>query len=204
MKKISFRARLQLLIVLTLLLITLVTFAVGKYKSTVSFDGSFTFTASLADKMILQEHVAERKTNGSYQLGAAVVNGNTYKLIPGLDIPKDPHIIIEGKTPIQAYLYLEVVDTLDTVTVGSNSVKLVNYALTDDWEQVTKTPICGAANATVYRYKTMLKADVPNAIYILKDNMVTVSQYVKSYDYTAGSDTDVLEFYAYLEETTEP
>lgn len=200
MKKIPFRTRL-LLVALTLLLAALMGFAVGKYKNTISIKGTITFSARLAEDVLLQEHEAVRQPDGSYQLNTGkTLQGNTYKLIPGLDIPKDPHIIIKGKTPIPAYLYVEIVDTLDTAKIGQEDVKLISYAVADSWE---RTDLTGANGGTVYKYNTVLSNEnFSDPIYILADNGITVSQYVKSYDYTANSDQDVLKFYAYLEEQT--
>ena len=98
MKKKQVRARLRLLLVLTLLLLTLIGYAVGKYVEDKTIDGRVIFTATLADEVILQERTAQRQDNGSYKLVAPMCGGNAYVLLPGLDIPKDPHIVIEGKT----------------------------------------------------------------------------------------------------------
>ena len=67
MKKKQVRNHLQLLIVLAMVLITLATFAVGKYIRELSFHGKVTFTANLAKNVILQEHLAVRQPDGSYQ-----------------------------------------------------------------------------------------------------------------------------------------
>ena len=111
MKKKQFRSRLRLLLVLTLVLLALTGYAVGKYMEDKTIDGRVVFTASLADEVILQERTAQRQENGSYKLVSPMCGGNDYVLLPGLDIPKDPHIVIKGKsTNIPAYLFLEVVD----------------------------------------------------------------------------------------------
>ena len=200
MNKKKFRAKLRLLIVLVLLLISLVGYAVGKYITTVESVGTVEFTATLAENMLLREHEAVRQSDGTYKLDAnTTVDANTYVLVPGVDVPKDPHIIIEGKTPIRAYLYVEIVDTLDTVKVGQQDVKLISYAITADWENTNEV---GTHGGTVYKYKTVLKTDVPDPIYILANNKVTVSQYIKRHDITQNSDKDVLTFYAYMQEVT--
>ena len=46
-----------------------------------------------------------------------------------------------------------------------------------------------------------LNSTPADPIYILENNQVTVSQYVKSYNITADSDQATLSFYAYLVET---
>lgn len=177
MRKMSFRARFRLLIVLTLLLIALTTFAVGKYITTIEKESTVSFTANLAKDVILQEHLAVRQPDGSYQLGEDVVNGNSYKLIPGLDIKKDPHIIIQDKTPIPAYLYIKVESTLDTP---------VTYEIDDSiWYELEGV-------SGVYYYKDTIDENFSeNPIYILKDNQITVGQLLLS---QSDSAEDFLKF----------
>jgi hypothetical protein len=110
------KSRLMMAAVAVILLAVLISSAIGKYVTTVSVPGKVTFTAKLAGSMVLQEHKAERNADGSYtlteQIATADENGyfNGYDLIPGLDIPKDPHIVITGKTDVKAYLFVEVVE----------------------------------------------------------------------------------------------
>lgn len=208
MKK-KIRIRLLVVILLLALLIGMIGLASAKYTQTISIEGKITFSARLADSIAVQEHEAVRQTDGSYQLNNAAtashVTKNSYVLIPGLDIPKDPHVVITGKTPIEAYLYIEIVDTLDTVTVDGNSVKLIDYSVENCWKE--STAFDDKHGGTVYVYTgadaepDKLIATPQTPIYILAGNKVTVSQYVKSYDITADSDQDTLSFYAYLVET---
>ena len=83
----------------------------AKYKTEKHLPGVVKFTAKLADKILIQEHEAVRQVDGSYVLiSENIVEEQAYKLMPGVDIPKDPYITIEGKTPIPAYLSVEVVE----------------------------------------------------------------------------------------------
>ena len=185
MKKKQFRTGLQLLCVLMVLLITMTAYVAGKYIKTISISGRVTFTASLATNMILQEHKAVRNPDGSYSLTANTVNENTYILIPGVDIPKDPHIIITGKTKIPAYLYIEIESSLDVP---------VKYTVdTSKW-----TLLQTDGTTSVYYYNTVIGEDFPeDPIYILTDDQVTVSQTLLE-----GSDAaiDVLTIQAILKE----
>ena len=185
MKKKKSQSRLQWLLILLVLLITLTAYVAGKYIKTISFSGSVTFTSSLASNMVLQEHEAVQNPDGSYSLTANIVNGNNYTLIPGQDIPKDPHIIITGKTQIPAYLYIEIESTLDAP---------VTYEVDTTKWTLLKTD----GNKSVYYYNNVLGAGFSeDPIYILKDNRVVVSQKLLS-----GSDaaTDVLTIRAVLKE----
>ena len=195
MRKLTFRTRLRLLILLTLLLIVLTTFAVGKYITTIPVHNTVTFTAELAEDVMLVESKIIRKTDGTYETTDETIAGGTqsYMLIPGLDVPKDPHIVITGKTPIPAYLYIEVVDNM------SNSA--LRYELTDSW--ITSAAKDPEHSGTVYVFSTdkakpaKITSD-PGEIYILKDNLFYVDQALLS-----GAGANDLTFYAYLIEATD-
>lgn len=196
------RSRLIPLLILVVLLISgLVGGAVGKYIKTLQFDGTVTFSATLADNMVLQEHQVERKLDGHYEtidaiipteVDGSTVNTNQYVLLPGQDIPKDPYIEITGKTSIPAYLFVEVVDgTADTLT----------YTMADHW--VKLTGVEGKHKGTVYVYGNA-NTETPIAIKdgsltvypILEDNKVTVSQELRH-----GGAPGKLDFFACMGET---
>lgn len=199
------RSRLAALLILGVLLISgLVGGAVGKYIKTMQFNGKITFSATLATGMVLQEHQVERKADGDYETIAAIiptevdgttVNTNQYVLLPGHDIPKDPYIIITGKTSIPAYLFVEVIDgTADTLT----------YTVEDHWLKLDG--LTGKNGGAVYVYSTTNPVDArtPQAIdntfagtvNILKGNKVTVSQELRH-----GALPGNLDFYACMGET---
>ena len=200
--KLKFRTRVVLLILLVALLIGLISFVDAKYADTISYRGKITFSAKLANNVELRESKIVRKNDGTYDTTAETITNGTqsYKLVPGQDVPKDPRIIIEEKTKIPAFLYVEIVDTSDT----QNGVKLIDYSVTDKWEKAADQSL-QKHGGTVYKYKgdALKSANTPTAsIGILKDNKVTVSQYVKSYDITEEQVQDSLTFYVYLIETT--
>lgn len=198
--------------------------AAAKYIYRNTWQATVTFTAELADNVLLQEHVAERLDNGEYTLTADLTptenaqtnGGNNYILLPGLDIPKDPFISIVDKSSIRSYLFLEVVETLDTVTETdpvtdqAATHKPVDYSLTGDW--LSLSGVTGKHGGAVYVYAkdgmpvviddslTAGKPDLTATIPILQGDQVTVSQYLKKYNVTENGDTDVLTFYAALNE----
>lgn len=196
MKK-NFRTRLRLLIALSLLLFCLIGFAVGKYIMTFKAPDTMTVTFSnnLADTFEVRESEATRnKTTGAYTLDKSkpVTAGQTYVLIPGVDIDKDPYVYIEGRSEIPANLYIEIVDSLDTV----DGTKLVDYTVrTDLWE--TPADKTAQHGGTVYKYKGA-ETVADGKYYILQGDKITVSQHVKSKALDNGQ--DVLTIYAYLEE----
>ena len=205
MRKMSFRARFRLLIVLTLLLIALTTFAVGKYITTIEEESTVSFTARLAKDVILQEHKADRNADGSYTLTAEIAtpdeNGhyNSYKLIPGLDIPKDPHIVIQGKTPIPAYLYLEVEESISNTSIRWSLNKTDDNK--DYWIESNKLAPKKTDNK-IYVYSTdganPHKIITDMTVHILEGDEITVNQALLS-----GDEENSLKFYAYLIEATD-
>ena len=156
------RSRLPLLILLLiLLLLTLLGVAVGKYVTTLKNPGNVTFTANLAASVTLQEHKAVRQTDGTYTLDktAEPVTSNTYILIPGVDIPKDPYITITGRTSIPAILFIEIESSLDEGTQL--------YSVDANWSYLTTS-----VSKKVYYYN----ADPSGTISILQGNQITISQ----------------------------
>lgn len=209
MKK-SFHPRRLLLLLLVLLLAVAggISAVNAKYTRTYTHTGTLVFQTSLAKDVLLLEHEAVRQADGSYEPGTDTSKGNEYKLIPGLDIKKDPYILIKDKTPVRAYLYVEIVDTTDTYDKDGETLPLIEYDVADHWKVATAR---GPQNGgKVYVYKgtgtdalILTDKNTPkDEIYILKDNKITVSQHIKSFGNHDSTDTDLLEFYVYLVETT--
>ena len=158
----------------------------AKYVLSVSLTGTVSFSPNLATDITLFEHSIARQGDGSYQLvtsaSAVPVNQNTYNVMPGVDIPKDPYITITERTTVPGYLYVEVVDsTPDTIT----------YSLTTDWQKMTG--ITGKNGGSVYAYvgSDLTVDPTTRTIKILSGDSLTVS------DQYAGENFS-LDFYAYL------
>lgn len=156
--------------------------AVAKYVKDVPFEGQVTFTADLADTFILTESEATRQTDGTYSLSGEQVPNNTYILMPGVDVPKDPKITITGKTAIPAYLYVEV---------SSNLPATVTYEMKGHWNLLTD--VTGPKGGKVYVYDTLLDGTPADlTISILENNTVYVS------DELSRDTAATLTFHAYL------
>ena len=183
MNKKETRTRLGLLIVLVLLLLALLGVAAGKYTTTMKRPGTVRFTVDMADSLVVQEHQAQKQADGTYKLLTGTTTQNSYLLIPGLDIPKDPHVVITGKTKVPAHLYLTVEDgTTDEIT----------FSLRDHWVRTdpqtnTYTYYDGGQPAVITADQT---------VYILKDNTVYISQYLRN----STVQNIPLKFTAYLKE----
>ena len=172
-KQMRTRKRLLVTIaVLSIFLASLCGVAQAKYIHTAQLQGSVTVKADLGE-VTVKEHQAIRKADGSYELGSEEVTSNSYILIPGLDVPKDPFVTVTNKSPIEAYVFVEVVSTL-----GESAI---TYEIdTDNW---TELGITGKNSGKVYAYKNPVSANI-GPIYILKDNHVTVGQKLLHMDTT--------------------
>lgn len=171
--------------VLSVILTALCGVAYAKYVETTELPGSITISAKLAHSIEVLESKANRNDDGSYTLQAgSAVTSNSYILIPGLDVPKDPYVKITGKTSIEAYVFIEVKDTFDN---GSG----VTYELMDHWKKLN----IDGKNVYVYcigdePVKVTDETEGLDKIQILKDDIIEVSQHLN----LTGAET--LEFYA--------
>ena len=153
----------------------------AKYMTSVPLTGTVTFNAQLADNVTLQEHKAVRNADGSYSLNksADTTISNTYIVMPGVDIPKDPYFTITNKSSIDVFLYVEIVDS-------SPDPNTVIYNLTTDWEKLD------IQNRNVYVYKGVFQGNTQD-IPILNNNMIYISD-----QYDPASENFNLKFYGYM------
>lgn len=101
----------------------------AKYVRKVSLNGSVEFASELAKNVTLNESKAEIQSSGRYELlKSEKVTENSYKVMPGVNIPKDPQITITGKTGIPSYLYVKV----EEKTIPNT----VRYSLCSHWQKV--------------------------------------------------------------------
>lgn len=177
------------LFLVSLVLITAFSSAVyAKYIKKTDFKGNtVTIQADLAKDFKIVESEAIRDALGEYSLVSDTeVSGNEYILMPGVDIPKNPKVVIEDKTALPAYLYVEIVDT--------NTDNAITYTLSDWW---IKLDIKGVNGGTLYVYNAVLDGSTPDvSIGILKGNTVFVSETLNH----AGKAFSI-KFHAYLLQT---
>lgn len=174
-------------------LLVLLLFAAGsrigavsaKYVTERTLQSQVTFTAKLAEKMVLEEYKVTRTSEGDYEYEKSdtgnhiAVNANSYVLMPGVDVMKDPYIRITNKTPIEAYLFLEIVGL-----PPEGDGKGVTYQLMDEWKLVEN--LTGKNGGKVYVYsngtdpvildETLTKENGFKNIDIIKKGKVNVSQ----------------------------
>ncbi len=186
--KTSDKTSKRIIIIKTAAVVMIVAALVGtgllaKYVRSVIFQGNVSFAANLADDFKVSEHKAVKQDDGSYTLNSEETSSNTYKVMPGVDIPKDPFITLTNKSDVPAYLYIEIKDTSsDTVT----------YELTAKWQKINNCK--GSNGGAVYAYADVLNKDNCNdPISVLKDNLIRVSE-----QYDENTDDFNITFYGYL------
>lgn len=89
------------------------------------------------DSLKLYEHNAVKGDDGTYTLGNDVLDGseskpgNTYTIMPGVNLPKDPTVVVAGnKSNGEYYLFVKV-------TEGNGFDKgILGYKVTDNWLQL--------------------------------------------------------------------
>lgn len=157
---------------------------------------------TIDDKFYLDESFAKAQENGTYKLITETrKSANTYDIMPGMSIPKDPTIHLIDKTDIETYLYVEVVNNLgDNVTFEMADWFI---PLLDEEGRGVK----GENQGTIYVYGTSNGAKAfgtldENYIKILKDDVVEV---VDDAEKLAAIDPEkgiTLSFYAYLAQSS--
>lgn len=114
----------------------------------------------------LWEHKATL-VNGIYVLDEEEkVLENAYeKVIPGVDIAKDPFITIDAELEVSYQLYIRVIES-------AYFPENVTYELTEDWELVNKT-------LNIYKYKYVFDAGskYKDEIQILKNDKLYVGEH---------------------------
>lgn len=155
--------------------------AAAKYVKEVRMTHTITVSADLAKSIEIFEHKANRTEHGDYETSADAVAENEYKLMPGVDVPKDPTVRIKGYTGLAAWLYVEIVET--------NVPATVTYATASGWEPLSVT---GPNGGKIY-YRELTNTQTGDLEFpVLANNTVTVSESIPR------NTTLKLDFYAYI------
>lgn len=99
-------------------------------------------------------------TYGDININLEETTGSSYKIIPGVDIAKDPKVTVEADSEA-CWLFVKVEET-GTFVDGK-----VTYSVADGWTALTGQP------GVYYREVGAVTADTD--FYVLKDNVVKVS-----------------------------
>lgn len=151
-----------------------------------SVKNTFAMAGLLDGDLVLDESTAVKGADGSYTLDTAKrTNANSYDVVPGVDLPKDPTVSFTLKANIDAYVFLAVDNNLNgglTATIDSTvwGQKLTTYTDANgvEWDIYAKA-VSGAAADTAY------------TLNVLADQTVVVPA-------TATGDMGDIVFNAYL------
>ena len=141
----------------------------------------------------VREHEAVL-TGGRYTLDMnSVVGGNTYTaVLPGVDIPKDTYVTLNGNNETACVLYVEIcTDAPDEVA----------YSVASGFSSTTE--LAPRNGGTMYKYDQPILPDgAQEALYIIRDNKLTVSDTFRDRsDQTKNAAPFTFEVYAYLLQT---
>ena len=121
-------------------------------------------------------------TYGDININLEETTGSSYKIIPGVDIAKDPKVTVEADSEA-CWLFVKVEET-GTFVDGK-----VTYSVADGWTALTGQP------GVYYREVGAVTADTD--FYVLKDNVVNVSDTLTKEDIKDIPNGPTLTFTAY-------
>lgn len=121
-------------------------------------------------------------TYGDININLEETTGSSYKIIPGVDIAKDPKVTVEADSEA-CWLFVKVDE------VGTFVADKVTYSVADGWTALTGQP------GVYYREVGAVTADTD--FYVLKDNVVKVSDTLTKEDIKGIPTGPTLTFTAY-------
>ena len=124
-------------------------------------------------------------TYGDINITLGETTGATYKIIPGVDIEKDPKVTVKANSEA-CWLFVKVEET------GTFVDNEVTYSIADGWTQGDGTNI----PANVY-YRAVDAVTNDTDFAVLKDNKIYVSEELSKSDIQSISDQPKLTFTAY-------
>lgn len=125
-------------------------------------------------------------TYGDINITLEENTGSDYKIIPGVDIGKDPLVTVKAGSEA-CWLFVKVEEeNWPTLTYGEgeNAVRKVNYDIADGWTKGDGTSI----PANVY-YRKVDASKANQEFPVLKDNKITVSDTLTKIDISRISTT---------------
>lgn len=124
-------------------------------------------------------------TYGDINIKLTETTGKDYKIIPGVDIPKDPKVTVNANSEA-CWLFVKVEET------GTFVADKVTYSIADGWTQGDGTNI---PENVYYREVGAVTGDTD--FVVLKDNKVTVSNTLTKEDIKSITTNPTLTFTAY-------
>lgn len=130
------------------------------------------------------EPVVNTFTYGKIKIDLAETTGTEYKIIPGVNISKDPKVTVKADSEA-CWLFVKVAEK------GTFVTDKVTYSIANGWMPLDATNHPGV----YYREVNAVTADTD--FYVLKDNMVTVSEELTKAEVNGITTQPTLTFTAY-------
>ena len=126
-------------------------------------------------------------TFGNIKVDLDESTGDDYKVIPGVDIGKDPKVIVSnlpGYDNVDAYVYVKVEEQNWPAAVTGTGSRKVNYEIADGWIPLPEVP---------HVFYREVKADASVKTFpVLKDDQVTVSGDLTKEELAAASSAKLI------------
>ena len=135
--------------------------------------------------------VANTFTYGDINIGLEEKTGNDYKIVPGVNITKDPTVTVKANSE-DCWLFVKVAEENwpNEILEEDGTTKKVAYSIADGWTAHE------GASGVYYRQVTDIDNDV--SLEVLKDNQITVSDTLKKSEVNdVKAKTPKLTFTAY-------
>lgn len=115
------------------------------------------------------DSVVNTFTYGDINITLAETTGNSFKILPGNNILKDPKVTVQANSEA-CWLFVKVDESnWPTFTEGTPATRKVNYAIAEGWTALDGVP-------GVYYRKVDATLSTGEEFSVLKDNEVTVSE----------------------------
>lgn len=107
-------------------------------------------------------------TYGDINIGLAETSGNDYKIVPGVDIRKDPEVTVKAGSEA-CWLFVKVEEKdWPTFTETDNRTAKIDYKIASGWTELE------GVSGVYYREVGAVTADT--SFEVIKDNVITVSE----------------------------
>ncbi len=127
-------------------------------------------------------------TVGDIDIDLTETTGNSYKIVPGVDIEKDPKVTVSANSE-RCYVFVKVEEKNWPAVTDSNNAKKVNYAIAEDWIPLD-------SNSNIY-YQVVELSEHDTELQILANNKITVSDTLTKDEANAITTEPKLTFTAY-------
>ncbi len=127
-------------------------------------------------------------TVGDIDIDLTETTGSSYKIVPGVDIEKDPTVTVSANSE-KCYVFVKVEEKNWPAVADSNKAKKVNYAIANGWIQLN-------SNSNIY-YQVVESSTTNTELQILANNKITVSDTLTKAEANAIATEPKLTFTAY-------